>query len=198
MPQKKDENTFFTKKNIMSLIIVFLMISSVLAIWQGSQDPNELPSYNDNDIFLEDNKYRIETAYGNIYGYFYPTVLESIALEQTLVTFIFSSPTIIVLFDPTDPHISYIEVLRRDLAFDDLPLLGKTVSFGITEVNEIYPYTVVQCATTSEPTLYLRTDNTTTLKIYQDAGCVVLEASSWEELVQLKDRFVYTIFGVME
>lgn len=198
MVKKKEEQGFFSKKNVMSLIIVFLMISSILAIWQGSQDPNSLPSYNDHDVSLDGNKYRIDSDYGDIYGYSYPSALESITLDPAFVQYLSSSSTLVVLFDPIDPSLPYIEVLRKELALEDLPLFSKTASFGITQVNESYPYPVVSCATTTQPTLYLRTDNTTTTRIYQDTGCIVLEAQTWEELVYLKDRVVYAFAGIIE
>ena len=174
MIKKKEEQGFFSKKNIMSLIIVFLMVSSILAIWQGSQDPNAVPSYNDHDVSLDGSKYRIDSDFGDIYGYSYPTALESIALDPAFVQYLSSSSNIVVLFDPADPLLPYIEVLRKELALEDLPLFSKTASFGIIQANESYPYPVVSCATTTEPTLFLRTDNMTATRMYQDAGCIVL------------------------
>ncbi|MEK6868019.1 MAG: hypothetical protein AABX98_04300 [Nanoarchaeota archaeon] len=199
MLKKKEEKGFFSKKNIMSLIIVFIMVSSILAIWQGSQDPNEVPSYNDYDVSLDDTRtYRIDSDYGDVYGYSYPTALESIALDPAFVQYLLSSSSIVVLFDPIDPMLPYVEVLRKELAREDLSLFSKTASFGITQANESYSYPVVSCATTIEPTLFLRTDNMTTTRIYQDTGCIVLEAQTWEELVYLKDRVVYTLAGIMD
>jgi hypothetical protein len=198
MVKKKEEQRFFSKKNIMSLIIVFLMVSSILAIWQGSQDSNALPSYNDHDVSLDGDKYKIESDYGAIYGYSYPTALESIALDPAFVQYLSSSSNILLLFDPVDPLLPYIEVLRKELALEDLPLFSKTASFGITDVDDSYSYPIVSCATTTEPALFLQTDNMTTTRIYQDGGCIVLQAQTWQELVYLKDRVVYTLAGIME
>ncbi len=198
MVKKKEEQGFFSKKNIMSLIIVFLMVSSILAIWQGSQDPNALPSYNNHDVSLDGSKYTIESDYGAISGYSYPTPLESITLDPAFVQYLSSSSSILILFDPTDPLLPYIEVLRKELSLEDFPLFSTSASFGITQANESYSYPVVSCATTTEPTLFLRTDNMTSTRIYQDSGCIVLQAQTWEELVYLKDRVVYTLAGIME
>jgi len=198
--KKKEESTFFNKKNIMSFIIVFLMVSSILAIWQGTSSSSDVPSYNDHDISLDGNKYKIESEYGPVYGYTYPSVLETYSFDSSFTTYLLSSPTALVLFDPTDPGLAYIEVLRLDLGQEDFPTLGKSVSFAVTEETTAYPYPVVSCASTSVPTLYLRTDNTTnsTSSIFQDGGCIVLSATTWQELVQLKDRVVYGLAGIME
>ncbi len=60
----------------MSFIIVFLMVSSILAIWQGTGSSSDIPSYNDYDISLDGNKYKIKSDFGTIFGYTYPSVLE--------------------------------------------------------------------------------------------------------------------------
>jgi len=63
---KKKEEGFWTRKNIMSLIIVFLMISSVLAIWQGTQSSSDtIEPYNDHDISFTDEGFFIESDYGD-------------------------------------------------------------------------------------------------------------------------------------
>jgi hypothetical protein len=191
-----EEKKFFSKKNIMGMIIVFLMVFSVLGIWQGSSDA--LPKYNGLKVTQNDNQYSIKTDKGIITGYVYPSYLEYISLDTTMPAYIFVeySPSIVVLFDPTDKALSYIEVLRMELA-QQLPLLGKTVSYGITQVNETYSYPVVNCSSTT-PVIFLKTSAATnTSHIYGEENCLVLEAESKEDLISLRDRLLYTLFGVM-
>lgn len=197
---KKKEDGFWSKKNIMSLVIVFLMISSVLAIWQGSQSSssNSIDPYNDHDIIFSDEGFFIESDFGDIHGYSYPSSLEAISFDTALVRYLQSSPQVLVLFDPEDTALEYIEILRSDLAVDDFPSLGQEASFALTTNSSQYSYPVLSCADASLPTLYLHTANVTVPIIYQHGGCVVLEASRWEDVFKLKDRVVYTLAGIMD
>ncbi len=191
-----EEKKLFSKKNIMGMVIIFLMVFSVLGMWQGSDD--SLPKYNGFKVTQKDNKYEIKTEKGTISGYTYPSYLEHIYLDTKMPAYvsIYYSPAVVVLFDPTDKALPYIEVLRMELA-QELPLLAKTVSYGITQANETYSYTVVNCSSTT-PVVFLRTSNTTnTTQIYEQENCLVLEAMNKEDLVGLKDRLVYTLYGVM-
>lgn len=195
------EKKLFSKKNIMGMIIVFLMVFSILGIWQGSQD--SLPKYHGFKVTQNDNKYAIKTDKGIVSGYTYPAYLEAISLDTTLPAYIsvFYSPALVVLFEPTDKALPSIEVLRMELA-QELPLLAKTVSYGVTQASETYPYPVVNCSSTT-PVIFLRTSTTTsttlgTTHMYGQENCLVLEARNKEELVGLKDRLVYTLFGIME
>ncbi len=199
MFKKKDEG-FWSRKNIMSLIIVFLMISSVLAIWQGSQSnsSNTIESYNDHDITFTDEGFFIESDYGDIHGYNYPSSLESIPFDSALALYFQSSSQVVVLFDPGDSALKYIEILRSDLAQDDFPALGQDVSFALTSNSSLYSYPVLDCASTALPTVYLHTANVTSLLIYQNHGCIVLEAARWEDLFKLKDRAIYTLADIMK
>ena len=196
---KKKEEGFWTRKNIMSLIIVFLMISSVLAIWQGTQSSSDtIEPYNDHDISFTDEGFFIESDYGDIHGYSYPSSLEALSFDRALVSYLSSSSQVVILFDPEDSALEYIEILRSDLAGDDFPALLQEASFALTANSSLYSYPVLDCASTPLPTLFIHTANVTSPRIYQEVGCVVLEAVRWEDLFKLKDRVVYTLAGIMD
>lgn len=193
---------FFSKKNIVSLFIIIVMVSSILAIWQGASDSNQVSKYNGYSIRILNEKYQIETDTANVYGYTYPSFLEYIPLDKGYVNYLLSSDTVFILFEPADENIAVIEVLRSELAQQDFYILGKMVNFGLITANETYNYPVLSCSNITQPALYLHTINITLnitpSRIYQEQGCIVLEASTWQELLQLKDRLVYTMYGVME
>ena len=198
MIRKKQEHKIFNKRNSISFFIAMIMVSSILAIWQGSGDPNTQPDYNGHKVTFDKTKYKIKTDNGYAFGYTYPSSLETYSLDLGMISYLRSSDTVAILFDPADSALRYIEVLRYDLAEDDLPGLGITPGFVITQTNETYSYPVTSCLNTTYPTIYLMTDNTTSSgTIYQDVGCVVLSAPDWQELVRLKDRLVYGLYGVM-
>ena len=65
------------------------MVSSILAIWQGSGQ-GDIPDYNGHEISLEKNKYKIESDYGDVFGYTHPSSLEGYALDSSLVHYLLS------------------------------------------------------------------------------------------------------------
>lgn len=198
MALRKEENKYLSKRNVISLFIILIMVSSILAIWQGSTSSNTIPEYNGYEVQLEETHYVIALDIGDVYGYNYPSSLETISLENSYVQYLLSSSELYILFDPQDENIQVVEVLRSELAQRDFSGLGKSTGFAVTQANETYAsYPVLSCDTVTLPTLYLHTLNTTTTQISQDGGCIVLEAATWQDLVELKDRLVYTMYGVM-
>jgi len=174
------------------------MASSILAIWNGSDDSSSLPDYNGHKIKLDGNYYVIKTDYGDVYGYTYPSYLETIEFVKSLSNAINPAGEIIILFDPDDEYINYIELFRSELAQRDLYNLGKTASFAITKENDEYSFPVLDCESAPVATIYLRTINLTTSHIYQEGNCIILEGESGLNLARVKDRFVYTLYKVME
>ncbi len=193
---QEEKNKILSKRNVVSFFIIFLMVSSILAIWQGST--SSIPSYNGHKVILEGNVYAIKSDVGTAYGYTYPSSLESIPVDSVFLATVSSTSEFIILFDPEDPSIKYIDLLRSELAQRDLPTLKKSVGFGVTMNSSLYPYPVFNCTTIPFMTLFLRTANGTITQLYQDGNCLVLEAPIGQELVQVKDRFVYTLYGIME
>ncbi len=195
----KKKQSIFSTRNIVSLFFVLLMATSILAIWQGgSSDVNTLQSYNGFDIIIDGSTYLIETPLGDVHGYTYPEYIESIELDEWQLAAIQQSSHITILFDPTDNYISYIDVLRSHLASRDLASLGKTISFAMTEENNAYPYKQLNCSSAPEGTLYLHTMPETTTHIFIDNNCLVLEGATGQDLVYAKDRFVYSLYGIMK
>ncbi len=193
---RQEENKLLSKRNVVSFFIIFLMVSSILAIWQGSS--SSIPSYNGHKVTLDGNFYAIKSNVGTAYGYAYPSSLESIPVDSVFLHAVLSAPELMILFDPEDEDITYVDLLRSELAQHDLPILKKTIGFGMTMNSSVYHYPVFNCTNIPFVTLFLRTVNETTAQLYQDGNCLVLEAATGQELVQVKDRFVYTIYGIME
>ena len=68
---------------------------------------------------------------------------------------------------------------------------------GFTTENE-YNIPVITCAdaTPTVPVLYFQRTNET--KVYREGSCIILEAATDFDLLRLKDRILYGIFGVMK
>jgi hypothetical protein len=196
--RRNKKQSWFSTKNVVSLFFILLMATSILAIWQGSgADSSGLEPYNDHDVTIKGSSYLIETDYGDVKGYTYPSYLETIDLEAWQIARIRNVNSVVVLFDPDDVGISYVDVLRSHLASSDLANLGIMVSFAITDKHEAYAYEVMDCVSVPEGTLYLRTTELAQTQIYMQDNCLVLEGATGQDLVYAKDRLVYTLYGVM-
>lgn len=193
----KEEHKLFNKRNVVSFFIIFLMVSSILAIWQGSSSPS-IPAYNGNKVTLEGNLYAIKSDIGTAYGYTYPSSLENIPLDSVFLKAVSSASELMILFDPNDENIAYVDILRSELAQRDLLVLKKSVGFSVTTNSSLYHYPVFNCTTIPYVTLYLRTRNGTSTQLSHEGNCLLLEATTGQDLVQVKDRFVYTLYGIME
>lgn len=193
----KEEHKIFNKRNVVSFFIIFLMVSSILAIWQGSSSP-PIPAYNGDKVTLEGNLYAIKSDRGTAYGYTYPSSLENIPVDSVFLKAVSSASELMILFDPNDEDIAYVDILRSELAQRDLPILKKSMGFGLTTNSSLYSYPVYNCTTVPFVTLFLRTVNGTVAQLSQEGNCLVLEAATGQELIQAKDRLVYTLYGVME
>jgi hypothetical protein len=196
--RRNKKESWLSTKNMVSLFFIMLMATSILAIWQGAgSDPNGLEPYNGYDIVIEGSSYSIESDIGEVRGYTYPSYLETITLEDWQLASFQEAGIVVILFDPTDEAISYIDVLRSHLASRDLYGLGKQAGFAITQESDDYLYDVMDCTTAPAGTLYLRTTAAATTQIYLEDNCLVLEGASGQDLVYAKDRLVYTLYGIM-
>jgi hypothetical protein len=196
---KKKTNTIFSMKNVLSLFFVLLMATSIFAIWQGgSSGDSGLEPYKKHAITIDGSGLVIESAYGNVYGYTYPSELESIGVDTAFLEAVLASDEIVVLFDPDDAAIDYIDTLRSQLALRDVIGLGKTTRFAITTESDVYAYDVLDCTTVPIVLVYMHTVENAVSQIYQQGNCLVLEAGSSQDLVRVKDRFVYTSYDIME
>jgi hypothetical protein len=196
--QRKKNESWFSTKNVVSLFFIMLMATSILAIWQGSTDPNALDPYNGHKISIEGDSYVIKTDLGEVNGYTYPSYLETITLEPWQLATLQGADSIVILFDPQDEYIAYIDVLRSHLGSYDLYQLGTLVSFAITQEDEAYPYDLLDCTTAPIGTLYFRTVEFSQTQIYNEDNCLVLEGATGQDLVYAKDRLVYTLYEIME
>lgn len=193
--REKKKQTFWNKKNIVSLFIVLIMISSLLALYKGSQ--NYVGEYNDYKFMMENSMFSTKIDGEKVYFFSMPEQTLHINISEDIKEELKYASTINVLFSPYDLNIEVIEVIRRSLALDDLPVTGKSATFSISEYNETYEMLpMYSCENVTLTTLFLKTENETS--IYKQDKCIVLAGQDQVDLLYMRDRLLYSMYGIAE
>ncbi|MBT4540679.1 hypothetical protein HOC35_04145 [Candidatus Woesearchaeota archaeon] len=194
---RKEKKSFFNKKNIIGLLIAFVMVSSLLGAWQGGYVA--MDKYK--DFKFRSKEYNV---FGKIDGEwiqfkYHPTELESIEASPEALQTIKDSKMIYVTFDPEDKQIGAIELARIEIIesfsseFNIYPVVGVTMN---SSQYQAYPLMTCDNATSIIPVLYLKSSNET--KITKEGDCIYVYGSNNIEFKPLQDRIRYSVYEVME
>ena len=201
--KKKKKSKFFNKKTVIGLLVAFVMVSSLLAAWQGGS--TALDPY---------NGYKFKTKgydqYGeyNVFGkvndewiefWYHPSDLEQMEVSALVIPTLKNSKMVYLTFDPDDKQISEIELARMELSesfayeYNIFPLIGVTAN-----ATEYQDFPIVDCrnATQLIPVLYLKSGNET--KINQEGNCMYLYSIDVVKFRPIIDRIRYGLYSVMK
>lgn len=194
---KKQKKNFLNKKNILGLLIAFVMVSSVLGAWQGSYVA--MDKYKDHRFKSKEN-----IVLGKIDGEwiefsYHPKELESINVSKEALEKIKNSKMIYITFNPNDKFIQSIELTRIEMMESFTSEFNIYPAIAVTEESEVYSaYPVMGCenATSAIPVMYLQESEETNIE--STGNCIYMNAFNSLEFRPLKDRIRYSIYGVME
>jgi hypothetical protein len=201
MRRKDNEKTgIFTKKNVIGLIIVMIMIMSSLGfmIMQGDNETNS-DTYNGHKLLNLNNYWYINYAGKQIKLRFHPTVIDSIPLQNDARDLINNSKILFISINPGDKNIQYIEQIRFELEQEMPDLFKKYVLTGVTDkVPEYDAYSIVGCqnATIDTPVIYFTTEKNDSFD-YSNY-CLTVKASSGNDLFMMEDRFILGLAGIIK
>ena len=192
---RNKKESWWNKKNIVSLFIVIIMVSSLLALWEGSS--NDAGKYGDFKFTMEGNgMYSTEINDEKVYFFSLPDQISSIEVAEDISEELKYADKMYLLFNPKDENIEVIEVLRRSFAEDELPLLGKSMFFGVVEFDETYSsLPVYDCENTTMTTILMKTSEE--VGIYKEGDCIVLSAKDSRDLFYVRDRLLFDLFEVI-
>jgi hypothetical protein len=183
---------------ILTIGIAFIMIASIFAIIVDNQSQT-IPSYNKHNFLASSNGYKtkINGAYQEFY--YHPTELEEIPLSSDIIAKVKNSKGIGIVFNPDDSitdNLQYIDVIRYDLESQ----MDKPVYFGITQNSTKYSLPVAGCDSATEefPIILINASlNVSFSESKDNPNCIILDAKL-KGLLEAKDRFVYTYYGIMQ
>jgi hypothetical protein len=190
---KRERKNDKRKQIILSIVLSAVMIFSVFGVMIGSFTNNEM-SYKGHRFEIKGNKY-VTKINGNEMEFDYlPQITESINLSNDTATKIKSAYVLMITFDPSqESNLPVMELVRFDLS----QKLGKIVLSGVMSNSEQYQnFSIITCenATQQSPVIVLNmSDNTSII----DAGnCIYLNARG-SEFLRLRDRILYSYYGVI-
>ncbi|MBN2881330.1 hypothetical protein JXM83_04735 [Candidatus Woesearchaeota archaeon] len=212
MPKKNNTKTKKEKKDtnygavILSGLIMFLMIGSLFGYMMYYAEDNSNFTFNGFKFTPDDRNNRWIVKLDDKVAEFYnhPTQVEAITVPNGVKNTLMDGDVMFVTFDPVEGEMApYMDQVRLDftLAFNAIG--------AVSAPSEIYTLPVLTCENKtgvyldsnnqtqvySRNIIYLKKSNET--KIVLDDGCVILEASSGQGFIDLRDRLLFDIYGIL-
>lgn len=184
------------KRLYMSLFIVVIMTLSVLGymIGSGFEDQTKF-NYNDFKFTQINNRWTTKINNKDVVFDYPPFQVENINVTTSIIEKIKNSPQIDTTSDFNSTFKEIIALAQFGLA-QTLAINNQFLRSGFTTKNE-FDLPVITCdnATTFVPVLIFQKSNETI--IYEENNCIILKAKSNQDLIALKDRLLYGVFGII-
>ncbi len=199
----KDERAKRRKANlVMSLLIVFLMTTSILG-YTSTRDSTTTFRYNGYLFRQQQDSFGVKKWVTRVDGKtlifdYSPKQLEAINLSPVIKESILATKLVMLSFDPSKTSaLNYMDKARFDIT-NALYSKGIRVVSGVSNKTKYYNLDIITCANASIPfpVIFLKIGNQT--RITLENNCVVMEAQENYEILALKDRLLYSIYGIMK
>jgi hypothetical protein len=195
--RKKEDEGFFSKKNLIGLFIVGIMVLSGLGYMvMESSGPNS-NEYNGHKFQALNSQWYTEID-GNMVGFtFLPGDLARINVSQDLFEYLKSVKMVYVVYDANSSLVQDFELIRMQLESEMPVHLGIYPSAGITSEDpayELFPVITCENATVFTPVIYLRQGKT---EIIGNGTCIIIQAEDSYDVPAVKDRLMYGLYGIM-
>ncbi|GEM_PF-843994 len=186
-----------TVKIIVGLITAFLMASSIL-MFAGNK-PSSPYVFNKHHFEHKNNLWVTKINGQEKTFYYFPSMLTSINCTPLAKDRVLNSKYVLITFDPVNDSqymLQAMDAVRFSL-FNALSSQNVQVGMGIVHESPFYNLTVINCSESSQyiPVVELRKGNET--RIFMNDSCIILEATTPAEMLAVGDRFLYSIYGVM-
>lgn len=185
--------------------IMLLMIGSIFGFisYYGMENSNSIENYNGFKIINQNNRWIVNLDEKTLDFYNHPQQLEQINIEPAIINELLDNNPVFVTFDPNKEMLNFVDQIRLDLS------LSINAISGIA--NESLDYPNLEKITCNDTTgvfsqgnitqeyerniIYLKYGDSNDIRL--ENGCVIIEADNAQDFAELKDRLVYTLFGIM-
>lgn len=193
---KIKKESFFSKKNIVSWFIVFIMVFSILGfvMLQGEDNINRV-KYKD-IVFDNQNGLWVTTIDDIDYSFEYlPEDVSDISVEEEVLDILADKKEIDTTYDFNSEYSKGIS-LGQYRMMKNLEKKNVYVVRGTTNKTQ-YDLPVVRCenATSFIPVIYFKKSENT--RVYVDNNCVVAEALSELDIVRVSNNLIYNYLGII-
>jgi len=186
-----------TKKQVwLSLVIAFIMVSSILGYMFGRQEPNTV-EYNEVRFYQKNFLWATKIDNKEVVFHNFPSTVEYINVSDYVLSRMKSTLEVDSTYDQDNKFVEDIAVAQHDIenVFNDF--FNIYLRRGLTTENEFnLPVITCEDATLLVPVLYFKLGNTTA--IYMDNNCIIAEAKSGSDFLKIKDRIIYGLLEIIE
>jgi len=195
--RKEKKPSLFSKKNLVGIFIVAIMVLSGIGyIWTGNEG-SEL-SYNGHDFLLQGNKFYTQISGSYAEFDFHPSDLEYLNTSPEVMDYLRNVRMLYITFDPDSNFVQGFELARLRLQTDLPEHMNIFPVTGVTKNSSVYSnFPIVTCdnSTTFTPVLYFTEGNATA--IIPDETCIILQVRDRYDITAVTDRLLYGIYGVI-
>lgn len=187
------KESFFSKKNMVSLFIIIIMVSSVMGFIWG-RDSTDTQRYNGYKFLLKNNRWILNVDKNKELSFNYlPQEVENINLSQDIVNSLSDKIEIDLTYDIDDDFAQTIAIAQQEMANN---LNNIYIRNGLTNETS-YNIPIITCTNATEqiPVIYIQKSNQTSLSF--DNNCIIIEAQNEFDISRIIDRIIYTILGIM-
>lgn len=197
MRRFRGQDKIETRNKIIVIFIGFIMISSVFAvIFFGFSPATTKLKYNDVSFTQKNDYWSASINKKEAYFNYFPTDVEDIDIIPEAISRIKNTIEVDFTSDINS-------TLKDEIALAEY-WLSQMFNFhfniylrqGFTSENE-YDFPVISCqdATLAVPVFYFKESNQTS--IYLENNCIILEAKNGQDVIRIKDRILYDLFGII-
>ncbi|MBI2546488.1 hypothetical protein HYV81_04880 [Candidatus Woesearchaeota archaeon] len=183
--------------NWSAIIIVAILVSSTFAVtfYGLTQNSNETQKYNGYKFIRAQAGWLVTINGRQVFFNAAPSEVENLMLDPQAVRALRSTPEIDVTSSLNDTNAEAIAIaeIQMEQVLGDLSRIY--LRRGFLE-NTSYNLPVITCSQPSQvPVIYFRTGLNTSF--YSEGSCLVAEAETAGDMLKLKDRIIYAIYGVI-
>lgn len=196
MRRKRDKGNKIGK--FMVYFMGFIMIGSLFGIiflgFGGGGGATSKVTYNGFEFVNRGTFWTTEIGGIPLAITFLPTDLELILVDNLAIERLKNKVQIDITSDFNDTFAEGIALAQ----FQVVPELNKFNIFlrtGFTTTQNNFPILTCDDATATVPIIYFKSANFT--KISLDDNCIIAESSSQADVIKVKDRIVYGMFGII-
>lgn len=194
----------FSKKTIWGIVLALIMLLSGVGFYFGSSSSGATFRYNGFKFEQDTQLGRVILHAKNKDVLFYDTpqnVVQFKADNQLLVT-LKNSLQFYLTFDPNGDQLQTMDLVRFDLSKtlnDDFSVVvGNGILDNDTNQTAYLTYPIVTCANATRyvPVVVLGIGNETALA-QNTTNCFVVSAAQSSDLLRMRDRILYSFYGVL-
>ena len=193
--RKSGKNKFFSKRNIVAVFIVLIMVFSFggLVIDQIAKEKHEYEGFR---FLLQNNKWFLEIDANEFEFDSFPTEVEHISADPGVSDKLSNVLEIDITSDLNDTRSEAISLMQYSMS-NELNKKRIYIRKGaISETDFNIPVITCKDATSSVPVIYVKSSNET--RILLEGDCVIAESKNSVDFIKIKDRLLYAILGVMD